>query len=46
MELIYDRLSGMLTVAYTHIDPVFAKDIVNRSVELLQEWFMVKGRLH
>jgi uncharacterized protein involved in exopolysaccharide biosynthesis len=43
MELIYDRLSGMLTVAYTHIDPVFAKDIVNRSVELLQEWFMVRG---
>jgi tyrosine-protein kinase Etk/Wzc len=43
MELIYDRNTGVLTIAYTHIDPVFARDVVNETVTLLQEWFANRG---
>lgn len=35
--------SGILNIRFEAIDPVFARDIVNRMVELLNEWFLSKG---
>jgi len=35
----YNRNTGMLRIEYTDIDPVFSSDVVNRLVELLDEWF-------
>jgi capsule polysaccharide export protein KpsE/RkpR len=35
----YTRTSGLLTISYQDIDPVFSRDIVNRIVELLDEWY-------
>ena len=39
----YQKLTGALTISYEAIDPVFARDMVNRMVELLDEWFRYKG---
>jgi tyrosine-protein kinase Etk/Wzc len=36
---IYDRSSGALKISYKDIDPVFAKNVVNKIVSLLDEWF-------
>jgi tyrosine-protein kinase Etk/Wzc len=38
-NFIYARNTGSLRLAFTDSDPVFARDIVNRTVELLREWF-------
>jgi uncharacterized protein involved in exopolysaccharide biosynthesis len=42
-EFSYNRTSGVLTIGYEAIDPVYARDMVNRMVELLNEWFVSKG---
>jgi uncharacterized protein involved in exopolysaccharide biosynthesis len=42
-EYNYNRNTGIFTISFEHIDPVFAKDFVNREVELLQEWFIKEG---
>lgn len=39
----YNRTSGVLTIRYESVDPVFAKDMVNRMVELLNDWFVTRG---
>ncbi len=39
----YDKTTRTLTIGYSHIDPVFARDIVARMVELLNEWFLTRG---
>jgi tyrosine-protein kinase Etk/Wzc len=39
MATIYDRSSGALKISYKDIDPVFTKNVVNRMVSLLDEWF-------
>jgi uncharacterized protein involved in exopolysaccharide biosynthesis len=39
----YSRNTGMLTISFESIDPVFSRDMVNRIVELLNEWFMSRG---
>ncbi len=35
----YSRNTGSLRLTYSDINPVFARDLVNRTVELLNEWF-------
>jgi tyrosine-protein kinase Etk/Wzc len=35
----YAQSSGTFKISYEDIDPVFAKNVVNRMVELLDEWF-------
>ena len=35
----YDSATGFLTIGFEHTDPVFATDVVNRSLELLEERF-------
>ena len=35
----YARNSGTITISFEDIDPVFARDFVNRSITLLDEWF-------
>ena len=42
-EFNYTKTSGVLTISYEAIDPVYARDMVNRMVELLNEWFVSKG---
>ncbi len=42
-EFNYARSTGALTISYSAIDPIFASEIVNRMVELLNEWFLSKG---
>lgn len=39
----YNRSSGVLTISYESIDPVYSSKMVNRMVELLNEWFVSKG---
>jgi tyrosine-protein kinase Etk/Wzc len=39
----YDRTTRTLTISYTNIEPVFARDMVARMVELLNEWFQTRG---
>lgn len=39
MALVYSRSAGTFRISYKDIDPVFARDVVNRMVELLDEWF-------
>ncbi|MBN1837419.1 MAG: hypothetical protein JW820_16310 [Spirochaetales bacterium] len=39
----YDQRTGLLRIGYESVDPVYARDMVNRMVELLNEWFMTKG---
>lgn len=38
-KITYLRNAGMIVMTYEDIDPVFAKNIVNRMVSLLDEWF-------
>ena len=42
-DFTYDSITGTLTIGYQDIDPVWAKDIVDRMVELLVEWFATWG---
>lgn len=35
----YARNTGSLRISFTDIDPFFARDVVNRMVELLSDWF-------
>ena len=35
----YARTTGAITIAFEDWDPVFARDVVNRMVALLDEWF-------
>ena len=42
-EYIYDRNSGTLTISFTSTDPQFSADVVNREVDLLEEWFINEG---
>ena len=39
LTISYARNSGAITISFEDIDPVFAKDFVNRIVALLDEWF-------
>lgn len=39
----YSRNTGVLTIGYESIDPEYSRDIVNRLVALLNEWFMSRG---
>lgn len=40
LNFIYSRNTGSLRLSYVSTDPVFARDVVNRTVELLDEWFV------
>jgi tyrosine-protein kinase Etk/Wzc len=44
-DFSYERSSGTLRIAYQDIDPVFAKNIANRMVGLLDEWFSMNRGL-
>lgn len=37
------RDTGSLTISYTDIDPVFASQLVNYEVQLLEDWFLEQG---
>jgi tyrosine-protein kinase Etk/Wzc len=39
MNTVYTRSSGSINISYQDTDPVFTKNIVNRMVSLLDEWF-------
>ncbi len=39
LKLNYVSATGFLTIGYQNIDPVFATEVVNRSLELLEERF-------
>lgn len=39
-SFIYARNTGSLKLSYVDTDPVFARDIVNRTVILLSDWFV------
>ena len=39
----YSRSTGVLVISHESIDPVFSRNMVNRMVELLNEWFFTKG---
>jgi tyrosine-protein kinase Etk/Wzc len=41
----YLRSSGTLKISYTDTDPVFAKNVANRMVSLLDEWFSMNRGL-
>jgi tyrosine-protein kinase Etk/Wzc len=38
-DFSFNPTTGTLNVMFTDIDPVFARDIVNRMIELLENWF-------
>ena len=38
-DFSFSPATGTLNVMFTDIDPVFARDIVNRMIELLENWF-------
>ena len=40
---VYNRNTGMMTISARSIDPVFARNFVNKTVELLQNWFLDEG---
>lgn len=42
-EFNYSRSTGVLTISYESIDPIYSRDMVNRMVELLNEWFLTRG---
>lgn len=42
-NIMYDRSSGIMYISFDSTDPAFARDFVNRKVELLQEWFLNEG---
>jgi tyrosine-protein kinase Etk/Wzc len=35
----FQQQTGTLTISFTDSDPIFCRDIVNRVIELLEEWF-------
>jgi tyrosine-protein kinase Etk/Wzc len=39
LDVQYARSSGTITIAFQDTDPVFARDVVNRMVALLDDWF-------
>ena len=39
----YDEKSGVLSISFTDIDPVFAQEVVNFSVGYLENWFQEFG---
>ena len=39
----YSRNTGVLTISFESVDPVYSRDMVNRMVELLNEWFLTRG---
>jgi capsule polysaccharide export protein KpsE/RkpR len=39
LDVQYARSSGTITMAFQDTDPVFARDVVNRMVALLDDWF-------
>lgn len=39
----YSRESGALTISYQSTDPVFAADLVNYEVDMLEQWFLNEG---
>lgn len=39
LDVQYARSSGTITIAFQDTDPVFARDLVNRMVALLDDWF-------
>ena len=41
----YSRNTGSLKLSFSDTDPVFARDIVNRTVALLDEWFVLNRGL-
>lgn len=45
MNHAYSRNTGSLRLSFISSDPVFARDIVNRSVQLLDEWFVLNRSL-
>jgi tyrosine-protein kinase Etk/Wzc len=42
-SFVFDVKTRTLTISYTDIDPVLARDVVVRMVELLNEWFQTRG---
>jgi tyrosine-protein kinase Etk/Wzc len=40
MATTYDRTTRSISISFTDIDPVFARDVTNRIVSLLNEWFI------
>jgi len=42
-EFDYSRSTRVLTISNESIDPVFSRNMVNRTVELLNSWFLTKG---
>jgi len=42
-SFLFDEKTRTLTISYTDIDPGFARTMVVRMVELLNEWFLTRG---
>jgi tyrosine-protein kinase Etk/Wzc len=38
-SVAYDRNSASITISFKDVDPVFARDVTNRMVSLLGDWF-------
>jgi tyrosine-protein kinase Etk/Wzc len=36
----YDKNSGMISIAFTDTDPVFARDVTNTMVNVLNDWYV------
>jgi len=45
LGITFARNTGSMRIAFTDTDPVFARDLVNRTVELLDEWFVLNRGL-
>ena len=39
----YDRQTGSLSISFSDIDPTLARDVTNRMVTLLEDWFSSTG---
>ena len=39
----FGRNTGIFKISFTDVDPTVARDVVNRMVELLNDWFMSRG---
>lgn len=44
-RFVYSRNTGSIRIFFEDTDPVFARDVVNRMVELLEEWFVLNRGL-
>lgn len=42
-QYYFNSESGSLRISYTAVDPVFAADVVNYTINLLEEWFIKQG---